>query len=47
VYQISSQSDHEWPHYSTISFFKMAAAAIFENGATLPLLRFLNPACLS
>jgi hypothetical protein len=31
--------------YGISLIFKMAAAAIFENGDTLPVLRFLNSAC--
>jgi hypothetical protein len=37
--QVSSQSDNKWLTHSHALIFKMAAAAINENGDTLPLLR--------
>jgi hypothetical protein len=42
VYQISSKSDDNWPTQGISLIFKMAAAAIFENGATLPVLFFFE-----
>jgi hypothetical protein len=47
VYQISSQSGNKWKSYIIALIFKMAAAATFENGATIPFLRFLDSACFS
>jgi hypothetical protein len=42
IYKISSRSP-----YSIVSFFNMEASAIFENGASLTVLRFLDSACYS
>jgi hypothetical protein len=42
VYRTSSKSSDKWLTYSVALIFKMAAAAIFENGGTLPLLLFPN-----
>jgi hypothetical protein len=38
VYQITTKSGHECPFNSLKSIFKMAAAAIFQNGGGQPLL---------
>jgi hypothetical protein len=45
MYQVSSKSSDKWPTYSISLILKMAAAAIFENGGTLPVSRFLSSAC--
>jgi hypothetical protein len=47
LYQISSQAGDKWPFYSIALIFKMAVAAIFEDGATFPVLRFLDSICAS
>jgi hypothetical protein len=44
-YQISSISDDKWPTKIVALIFKMAVAAIFENGRTLPVSCFLDFAC--
>jgi hypothetical protein len=38
VYQFSSKSGDKWLTFSIALIFKMAAAAIFENGGTLRIL---------
>jgi hypothetical protein len=42
VYQISSKLGHKWRAYGISMIFEMAAADIFENGGTLPVMRFLD-----
>jgi hypothetical protein len=44
---MSSQSSYKWPTDYIALIFKMAAAAILENGDTLPLLLFSESACFS
>jgi hypothetical protein len=46
-YQISSQSGDKCLTYSIAMNFRMAAAAMFENGAERPVWHFLVSACFS
>jgi hypothetical protein len=43
----SSKSNDKGPTYNMSLVFEMAAAAILENGRTLPILWFLHSACFS
>jgi hypothetical protein len=47
VNQISWQSLNEWSIHCIALNFQMAAAAMLENGAALPVLRFTYSACFS
>jgi hypothetical protein len=45
MYPISSKSGNKWPTCGISLIVKMAVVAIWQNGGTLPFLRFLNSAC--